>query len=324
MQPLINSSSSADTSVVVPSYNHAPFVEECLRSIFKQTLPPQELIVIDDGSSDDSPKVIERVLRECPFACELIVRANRGLSATLNEGLKRSRGRYFAYLGSDDLWLPEFLQFRVALLEARAKAVLAYGHAYIIDEQDRITECTSEWASYQDGNVQRMLLESLAPLSPTVLYRREPLERHGWNEYAKLEDYELYLRLSAEGDFAFDRRVLSVWRQHAYNTSRDLTLMMNERLAAQRRIAGELGISAQELDWFQALSRFRSAEEFMRSGAKTQAIKLMYQNLRAVPSLASVVRMHISLFVPHRVLRWRKRFLRRRAGKRYGSLLQLQ
>jgi len=96
-------------SVIVPSYNHAQFIEATLRSIVKQTLAPATLMVIDDGSSDGSPAVIERVLTECPFPCELLVRDNRGLCATLNEGFERSAGNYFAYLGSDDLWLPNFL-----------------------------------------------------------------------------------------------------------------------------------------------------------------------------------------------------------------------
>ncbi len=96
-------------SVVVPSYNHAPFIETTLLSIFNQTLPPTELLVIDDGSADGSPGIIERVLKECPLPCELIARANHGLCATLNEALSRTRGEYFAYLGSDDLWLPDFL-----------------------------------------------------------------------------------------------------------------------------------------------------------------------------------------------------------------------
>src|SRR5688572_31576592 len=103
----------------VPSYNHAPFVEECLRSIFAQTLPPRKLLVIDDGSKDDSPAIIERVLKDCPFPSELIVRENRGLCCTLNEALELSEGRYFAYIGSDDFWLPEFLAARQEMLERR-------------------------------------------------------------------------------------------------------------------------------------------------------------------------------------------------------------
>ena len=109
----------ATVSVVVPSYNHAQFIEATLRSIMKQTLRPAELIVIDDGSSDDSPAIIERVLNDCPFPCEFAARDNRGLCATLNEGFERTRGEYFAYLGSDDLWLPDFLKARVRLLESR-------------------------------------------------------------------------------------------------------------------------------------------------------------------------------------------------------------
>src|SRR5882672_4544514 len=149
-------------SVVVPSYNHAPFVEATLRSIMKQTLQPAQLLVIDDGSRDESTAVIERVLSACPFPCELVVRSNRGLCATLNEGFERTRGNYFAYLGSDDLWLPDFLSARVGLLESRPEAVLAYGHAYFIDEQNAIIDCTADWAHYADGDVREMLLQTTA------------------------------------------------------------------------------------------------------------------------------------------------------------------
>src|SRR5437867_1217260 len=172
-------------SVVVPSYNHARFVESTLRSIMKQTLRPAELLVIDDGSTDDSPRIIERVLHDCPFPCELIVRPNRGLCATLNEGFGKTSGEYFAYLGSDDLWLPEFLAARVAMLYGRPQAALGYGHAYLIDADNRIIDCTRDWANYTDGNVRTMLLqETIAPMSPTVLYHRSILERHGWHEQA--------------------------------------------------------------------------------------------------------------------------------------------
>jgi len=123
------SASHRAVSVVVPSFNHARFIEATLRSILNQTLPPAKLIVIDDGSGDESPRIIDRVLKDCQFPCELVARENRGLCATLNEGFERARGDYFAYLGSDDLWLPDFLEARVGLLETRAAAVLAYGHA---------------------------------------------------------------------------------------------------------------------------------------------------------------------------------------------------
>jgi alpha-1,3-rhamnosyltransferase len=307
-------------SVVVPSYNHAQFVARCLRSIINQSLAPLELFVIDDGSSDDSPAIIERTLQQCPFPAELLVRPNRGLSATLNEGLKRSRGKYFAYLGSDDLWLPEFLSARTALLDARPEAVLAYGHAYSIDAADSIIDCTTDWARYIDGDARRMLLTTLAPLSPTVIYRREALERYHWNEKAKLEDYELYLRLSARGDFAFDPRILSAWRQHTANASSDTAMMMTEKLAAQERAGTTLGFSAQELKSFHSLAGFRSAQEFMRNGNKIKAASLALKNVTGINSVRESVRMLAGLITPTAVLKWNTARKQQQATKRYGTL----
>ena len=309
-----------DVSVVVPSYNHAPFVAACLRSIFRQTLRPTEVVVIDDGSTDGSPQIIERTLADCPVACSFSARPNRGLAATLNEGFARTGARCFAYLGSDDLWLPEFLAARVALLAARPRAVVAYGHAYSIDEADRIIDCTTDWARYVDGDVRRMLLTTLAPLSPTVVYRRAALPTQPWNEQARLEDYELYLRLSAAGEFAFDPRVLAAWRQHERNTSSDLTLMLGERLAAQSRAAAQLGLSARELAAYQSLARFRSAQEFMRKGRKLMALKLFMSDLRGAPSTAEAARLCAGLLVPHALVRRRRGRRRQRAAERYGPL----
>jgi len=312
----------ATVSVVVPSYNHAPFIEKTLRSVFAQTLPALELIVIDDGSRDDSPQIIERVLRDSPVACEFIARENRGLCATLNEGFARCsrRGRYFAYLGSDDLWFPGFLQARVEMLQARPRAVVAYGNAYSIDAEDRIIDCTIDWARYRDGDVRRMLLETLAPLSPTVVYRRDALAEHLWNEAARLEDYELYLRLSAEGEFAFDPAILSAWRQHESNTSSNLSLMLAEKLAAQRRVAAQLNLSATELQKFQTLARFRSAQEFMRRGEKLKALELTARNLRGAQGFGEASKLLASFFIPHRWLKRRRARTREQAGARYGSL----
>lgn len=307
-------------SVVVPSYNHAPFVERCLLSIIKQTYAPRELIVIDDGSSDCSPKIIEQTLKHCPFPSELIVRQNKGLCATLNEALARSRSKYFTYLASDDVWLPKFLQARVELLESEPEAVLAYGHAYIIDEEDRVIECSLDWRAYTKGSPRKRLLQAIGPLSPTVLYRRSALERHGWNEKVKLEDYELYLRLSADGTFAFGTEVLAAWRRHWYNASRDHMMMMNEWLGAQSRVVTSLDISAGELEKVQTTLRFRCAEDFARRGQKSEALALMCSNLRGAPSIASIARLGVRLIVPQRVMQWRKDFLQHQASKHYGSL----
>ena len=311
---------SASVSVVVPSHNHAAFIEATLRSIMKQTLQPAKLLVIDDGSSDDSPRIIERVLNDCSFPSELIARENRGLSATLNEGFGRTHGDYFAYLGSDDLWLPGFLEARIGLLAKRQAAVLAYGHAYLIDEHNAIIDSTADWAHYADGYARQMLLQTTAPMSPTVLYRREALEREHWNEESKLEDYELYLRLSTAGEFAFDPRILSAWRRHSSNVSWDQSLMLEEQLRAQRAAALRFGFSKKQVDDLQRATRFARAEDFLRVGQKSKALGLMMSNARGANSTRATARMFLRLLLPNAILRRRTRARQRNAHERYGDL----
>ncbi len=316
------SNSTPRVSVVVPSFNHATFVQSALRSIFNQTQAPAQLLVIDDGSSDGSPEIIDRILADCPFPSELIARSNRGLCATLNEGVAATSGDYFAYLSSDDVWLPEFVEARVSLLEDRPQAALGYGHCFLIDAANRIIDCTLDWAPYANGNARAMLLQqTFAPMSPTVLYRRTSLENEGWHEQAKLEDYDLYLRLSAEGDFAFDPHVLSAWRQHGRNTSRDFSWMIDARLAAQRRVADRLGLSAGELERFQRVLKFAGAEDLLRLGEKSKAFKLLRQSFGDAPSTASLLKALARLCVPYSLIKWHKKREQGRAAERYGPLI---
>jgi alpha-1,3-rhamnosyltransferase len=307
-------------SVFVPSYNHAPFVERCLKSIIKQTRAPSELLVIDDGSKDDSPKVIESVLKDCPFPTELMARPNKGLCATLNEGFEKTSGEYFAYIGSDDIWLSEFLEARVQLLESNPDAVLGYGHAYLIDERDQIISCSNEWGIYNEGGTKQMLWRGIAPVSSTVFYRRSALAKRRWNEGAKLEDYELYLQLCYDGEFAFDARALSAWRHHGYNTSGDWSLMLKECLEAQTRIASSLNLSDDELKQIQTATRFQFVEEFIRKGLKSTALSLMLRNMSGAPSMRVIAKRVIQLAIPAPLMRLRRNIVKRNTIERYGVL----
>lgn len=310
----------SEVFTLVPSYNHAPFVERCLRSIFKQTLAPKKLLVIDDGSEDDSRKIIERALKDCPFPSELIVRENRGLCATLNEGLSHCGSEFFAYIGSDDIWLPEFLAERAKLLEKRRAAVLAYGHAFIIDESDNVIDCSAEWAQYPDGDPMPMLLRGSAPFSPTVVYRRSALKDLGWNETARLEDYEFYLHLGKKGEFAFDRRVFSAWRRHGANTSSDWQFMLEEILKAQERGADRLCFSGENLAEMQSATKLLYSENFARAGNKKKALSLLIENLHKTESASFLLKSFFRILLPMPVLTRYGVMSRRRATMKYGKV----
>ena len=306
--------------VAVPSHDHAPFVEQCLRSIIGQTQPPRKLLVIDDGSRDGTPAVIEKVLKDCPFDCELIARENRGLCATLNEAYALSDGEFFGYLGSDDVWLPSFLAEQASLLKSRPDAALAFAHAYLIDDHGCIVDSTAKWTDFADGDLLPLLLRGIIFSSPGVLYRRSALARHRWNEEARLEDYEMYLKLSGEGEFARNPKVLCGWRQHGENASRDLPLMHVEMLAAQDRVASSLGIDRAELDRIQRQMKFAAAENFVRHGFRYEAARLFVENLRGAESLTQGLRTAIRLAVPQSLFQWNRRRKRRNAATRLGTL----
>ena len=106
-------------SIVIPSYNHAAYIEACLESVFEQTYRRLELIIIDDGSRDDSVERIRRALQRCPVPHQFEARDNRGAHATINEAIARSRGDYINILNSDDAFAPTRIERMVAAVAQR-------------------------------------------------------------------------------------------------------------------------------------------------------------------------------------------------------------
>ncbi|HEX9961761.1 MAG TPA: hypothetical protein VGB00_12550, partial [Pyrinomonadaceae bacterium] len=224
------------------------------------------------------------------------------------------------YLGSDDIWFPRFLEERIELLKARPNAVLAFGHAFLIDENEQIIDSTENWTSFADGDMLPHLLRGQIFSSPSVVYRRAALEKYKWNENSVLEDYELYLKLCADGEFALDRRVLCAWRQHGWNVSGDFPLMLSEWLAAQNRAADKLKLSRAELDKIQAGLKFQSVADYVRHGHRREAFALFFNNLSGAKSAAQIGKMIFRLAVPQTLFQWNRKRKRRAAIEKYGKL----
>lgn len=309
-----------EISVIIPSYNHAQFIEKTLKSVFSQTSSPKKLIVIDDGSKDISVEIIERTLKNCPFETEFIARENRELCATLNEGFAKTSGEYFAYIGSDDLWLPEFLAESIALLEKRKNAVLSFGHSFVIDENDNIFDRTDNWTDFADGDPLPFLLRGEIFSSPSVVYRRSALENFEWNESAKLEDYEMYLKLSTVGEFARSDKILSAWRQHGANTSEQFAEIFPEFIAAQNRLADDLKIDQTELEQIQAELKFEAIANFIRHGERRKAFSILRKNIRGAKSSAQIAKMLFRLAIPKEIFQWNRQREKQKAIEKYGRL----
>jgi alpha-1,3-rhamnosyltransferase len=306
---------SSSISVVIPSHNYARFIEECLRSVFAQTYPPDRLVVVDDGSKDGSPEIIARVLSDCPFPAELIARPWRGFTATLNEGFRNTGGEFFAYLNADDMWHPERLQVAIESLRENPDAVMSFGECLIVDGNGRLIADTRDRGYHlQDLNLHHLLQFRSLPLVATVTYRRNALEQlGGWNESTFMEDYETYLLLRSLGSFQYIPRALGYWRIHGSNMASNLPRNLYEVQETQKRVAARLGVAEQQLGRYQSSARFAYGEHFLRAGDWKTGARLTFGNLQGVPAASVLPSRLLRLLVPPPVVRARRALLNRRA-----------
>lgn len=298
-----NTEKNPSVSVFTPSYNNSKYIQTTLRSMFAQTYRNiVELTVIDDGSTDDSVKIIEKELKDCPFKCELVVRPNKGVSNTINEGIEKSCGEYFASTASDDVWLPDSIERLVRQLQNRPDAVLAYGHCYYIDENDLIIGSSADFAEFVDGDAREMLLTKYPPFGGATLFRKTALNIHKFNPNIFVEDFELYLRLSSLGAFALEPTVLAAYRTHPANASNKTTALIDSKIEAFEINAEILGLSQKELSEIITRVKWDSVDFLLDSGQRFDAIKLALQNSRVKLPVTSKLKQYLKLLLPKVVL----------------------
>ena len=186
-------------SVAIPCFNHASYVVECIDSVIRQDYKNIELIVIDDGSSDSSIDAIRSMTIKCEarfVRYKFIARKNRGLSATLNEALAWSQGKYFSSIASDDGMLPTKTSELVKYLEHNQSCAAVLGGVNFINNDGNIYGKVIPKNSLIKFNDIFLLRKYL--LAPAGLMNREILQSiGGFNEGVKVEDWELWLRLLA-------------------------------------------------------------------------------------------------------------------------------
>jgi glycosyltransferase involved in cell wall biosynthesis len=219
-------------SVIVPAYNSARFLPDAIGSLMQQTHPSVEIIIVNDGSTDDT----ESALR--PFLDSITVchQKNAGTAAARNHGLAVSRGAFIAFLDADDAWEPEKLSRQVALLQADAAAVLIHTNVGYVDAGGRsIANVPRTDDRFADASVQALLAHNFITAS-SVMVRRESLEAAPFsNDVPGCEDWDLWLRLSRSGSIAFIPDRLTRYRLHGSNISSNSELMLRSSVTVLER-----------------------------------------------------------------------------------------
>jgi glycosyltransferase involved in cell wall biosynthesis len=230
-------------SIILPTYNRASFLPQAFESIRGQKYQDWELIVVDDGSTDETCEVVSEFARGCPQPVRYVHQENRGAYGARNTGLDLARGEHVAFFDSDDIWLPHHLESCVAGLEANPAVDWVYGACRVVDhESGRVLTSNAFYIGdrprpflrlryrasgslriIDDPSALRcMILHGLyCGLQCSVIQRRVFDGRRFWTRPRnEAEDQVFVVRVLADGcRFAYLDDVLVVYRVHAQNSS---------------------------------------------------------------------------------------------------------
>lgn len=212
-------------SAIIATYNRANMLSDAIDSALKQTLQDFELIIVDDGSTDQTQEVVEN----CQKAGDIryIYQQNQGRSAARNTGIKVAKGKYIAFLDDDDLWHPNKLEMQVESLENHPEVGLIHTFTEVIDNQGRLLreETQKRMEKYQEALKHGYTYEGMSELCimwlSSVMVRRECFERVGLFDpnISGLEDWDLYLRIALNYKIHTIQKPLVQYRTHGSNTS---------------------------------------------------------------------------------------------------------
>jgi glycosyltransferase involved in cell wall biosynthesis len=277
-------SNEVKVSVVMPSYNAARFVTAAIDSVLAQTVQDFEILVVDDGSTDDTCEVLAKY--DAPI--KYLYKPNGGVSSARNFGIENARGKYIAFLDADDLWLPEKLEKQLAILEADAQIGLVYAATEKVDENLQNVGYI-EANSYEDYCEALLLnLNIVAGSCSSAIVRRDvALQTNGFDaEFSTCADWEYWLRLSLLTKFAPIKEYLVKYRvvagsmsSNPYVSKRDTLGVLNKFFASP-----DLPEKYKKLK-NKAISNnlMVVSGEFLHNGKVGESLACMWKSLRLYP-----------------------------------------
>jgi glycosyltransferase involved in cell wall biosynthesis len=222
-------------SAVMPVYNTEEFVAESIRTVLAQTRPPDELVVVDDGSTDGTPDVLAEFGKEI----RVVRQANQGVWGAMNTCFREARCDYVAKCDADDLWEPGKLAAQEAVVEADPMVDVTFGEARVFGNYE------GRWGMPVDGTpagpVERRRLGAVMfvdnPICPsTTFVRRALFDRVGGFRDTRCEDYDFWMRaLDLGARFHYDPATLVHYRRHDSNVSSNKLAVHESNLMVRRR-----------------------------------------------------------------------------------------
>ncbi|QAX81571.1 glycosyltransferase [Candidatus Pseudomonas adelgestsugas] len=220
-------------TVIIASYNHAPYIEESILSVLNQTYLNIELLVIDDGSTDNSGERIRYLQESHTF--DFHVQHNHGLTNTLNSAISRSHGSLVVPFSSDDIMMPERIAIQVDYMNDKPEVGICAGNIELIDANGKLFQ---EKRQRRNVSFRRMDFDDIFlerkpyPPAPTLMIRREALEKvNRFDPQIFLEDLLIELKITNAGYFIDSLNiVMARYRKHATNSYKNHRFMIDNIL----------------------------------------------------------------------------------------------
>ncbi|TRX57940.1 glycosyltransferase family 2 protein [Thalassomonas sp. M1454] len=244
-------------SILMPVYNREAFVEYAIESVLKQTYLNIELIIINDGSTDNTVEIIERYQANYPKLIKVIHQENQGQSIARNNGINNATGEYIAFLDSDDIYQPNIIETLLSLYKQNPEAAFVYSGYKEIDISGEVIKSVYPNQESNDEIYSNLWLSQLNIWAGTMMTTTDNLKQIGGfsTSLRGAENHELRLNLSKLGPIYFSKLLLSNYRKHPDNSIRNYKSGDNNYLRIVKKHLGEHGELNHSL-WKKVMANF--------------------------------------------------------------------
>jgi glycosyltransferase involved in cell wall biosynthesis len=278
-------------SVVIPAFNNGAYVEEAVRTVLAQTQPPDEVIVVDDGSADDTERVVRAIKDD---RVQYHWQANSGVSVARNRGLDLARGVFVSFLDADDRWRPQTLERQLRLMSADPELICCFGNfvRFTDGSSDFLTDQFTFYPELASTSKRRLsdgsgwvlegdAFDAVIPFgdfpafTQTMMFRASAIRDVRFDKrLIRCQDADFVLRVFLRGRVAFTEEILAEVRRHSNNATREVSLMPLDKLRALECVREDplAGSHRSLLESRLMRARFDAAGVLMRRGRQSEGL----------------------------------------------------
>lgn len=322
-------------SVIITAYQHARFISDAIGSVLAQTYPDDELIVVDDGSTDGTREIVTNYGNQLVY----IYQENRGSAAARNSGIRAATGEYVAFLDADDVWLPNKLELEVKFLDAHPSIGMVYSNYTYFGTRPGPAATGFAAIPPVSGQALKELFLSNPISSSSVLIRKSCFEKVGFFDESLVhgEDLDMWLRLAPCCEI--DNIAIPLAKTRLYETNKHLRIegeligqiaLRRKCLQANPSLAGEIGPGMMREKYYGLYLLL--AHWYLQIRARRKAMGPLWQYLKRCrfrPAALTSVSIALSLsllLIPADILRpvlgWSYPVMNRAIGKVVVALLK--